>query len=139
AASLGALSLAALSLATASLAALPPAALSAEPAGLRALPLSVLVSALPSAALAPPALASPPLTLRSLTVSATAAANASFLSGLGPAVFRVPSAPGRPLNFCQSPVISRSLRTGSVGCAPTDSQYWARSESTSMRDGSTLG
>src|SRR5258707_134241 len=60
-------------------------------------------------------------------------------SGLGAAVFRVPSAPGRPLNFCQSPVISRILRTGLVGCAPTDSQYWARSESTSMRDGSTLG
>src|SRR5262249_55471567 len=105
-------------------------------------------SALPSAALASAALALPDLAspalppalgLSSLTVSATAAANACFLSGRGLAVLRVPSAPDRPLNFCQSPVISSSLRTGSVGCAPTDSQYWARSESTSMREGSSLG
>ena len=114
------------------------AALSAEAAGLRALPLSAFGPALPSAALASPALP-PALGLSSLTVSATAAANASLLSGPGAAVFRVPSVPGRPLNFCQSPVISSSLRTGSVGCAPTDSQYWARSESTSMSEGSTLG
>ena len=60
----------------------------------------------------------------------------------GPAtatVFSVPSAPGRPLNFCQSPVISKIFLTGSVGCAPTDSQCWARSELTSMNDGSAFG
>ena len=42
------------------------------------------------------------------------------------------SGAGRPLNFCQSPVILRMASTGSVGCAPTPSQYCARSESTSM-------
>ena len=61
------------------------------------------------------------------------------MSAFGAAVFSVPSAPGRPLNFCQSPVTSRILRTGSVGCAPTDSQCWARSELTSMNDGSFFG
>jgi hypothetical protein len=29
--------------------------------------------------------------------------------------------------------------TGSVGCAPTESQYCARSESTSISDGSRVG
>ena len=48
-------------------------------------------------------------------VSLTAAAKISFLSSLGAAVFSVPSVPGRPLNFCQSPVISRIFLTGSVG------------------------
>src|SRR5262249_61662240 len=98
-----------------------PLALSPEPP-LRGRPLSAPLSALASPALAsaafgPVALASAVLLLglRSLTVSATAAANASFLSGLGDAVFSVPSVPGRPLNFCQSPVISSSRRTGSVG------------------------
>jgi hypothetical protein len=37
------------------------------------------------------------------------------LLGPGSLIFSVPSAPGRPLNFCQSPVIFNSLRTGSVG------------------------
>jgi len=43
------------------------------------------------------------------------------------------------LNFCQSPVICSSFCTGSVGCAPTPSQYWARSESISIRLGSFFG
>jgi hypothetical protein len=34
------------------------------------------------------------------------------------------------LNFCQSPVTRRIAATDSVGCAPTPSQYWIRSEST---------
>src|SRR4051794_11457345 len=71
--------------------------------------------------------------------SASAALNRSSLLGLGSLTFRVPSAPGKPLNFCQSPVIFSSCRTGSVGWAPTDSQYWARSESISMRLGSSFG
>ena len=41
----------------------------------------------------------------SLSAAASAALNKSRLLGLGSATFRVPSAPGRPLNFCQSPVI----------------------------------
>jgi hypothetical protein len=73
------------------------------------------------------------------SAEARAALNSSSLVGLGSATFSVPSAPGRPLNFCQSPVILSSLRTGSVGWAPTDSQYWARSESTSIRLGSSVG
>ena len=63
----------------------------------------------------------------------------SSLSRLGSATLRVPSWPGRPLNFCQSPVTFRSAATASVGCAPTPSQYCARSETTSMNDGSSLG
>ncbi len=47
--------------------------------------------------------------------------------------------PGRPLNFCQSPVILRIASTASVGCAPTPSQYCARSEVTSMNEGSSFG
>ena len=47
--------------------------------------------------------------------------------------------PGRPLNFCQSPVIFSRAATASDGCAPTPSQYWARSEVTSMSDGLLLG
>jgi len=43
------------------------------------------------------------------------------------------------LNFCQSPVIFKMFSTWSVGCAPTPSQYWARSEQTSMNDGSSVG
>src|SRR4051794_2210213 len=71
--------------------------------------------------------------------AASAALNRSCLDGFGSATFRVPSAPGRPLNFCQSPVISSRRWTGSVGCAPTFSQYWARSETTSIRLGSSFG
>ena len=44
-----------------------------------------------------------------------AAVKASFLSARGSAVRRVPSAPGSPVNFCQSPVILSRTRTGSVG------------------------
>ncbi len=71
--------------------------------------------------------------------SLAAASKMAFLSARGAAVRRVPSAPGRPLNFCQSPVIFRIAATGSVGCAPTESQYCARSESTSMSEGSWVG
>jgi len=46
---------------------------------------------------------------------------------------------GRPLNCCQSPVFSRMRWTASLGCAPTESQYWARSELMSISDGSLLG
>ena len=53
--------------------------------------------------------------------------------------FRVPSAPDSPLNFCQSPVTFSSAATCSVGWAPTESQYWARSESISMNEGSSVG
>ena len=35
--------------------------------------------------------------------------------GLGSLTFSVPSAPGRPLNFCQSPVIFSSLQDGLGG------------------------
>src|ERR1700730_12795983 len=73
------------------------------------------------------------------SASASAALNSSSLVGLAGADFRRPSAPGIPLNFCQSPVIFNSLRTGSVGWAPTESQYWARSELISIRLGSSLG
>ena len=51
----------------------------------------------------------------------------------------VPSDPGRPLNFCQSPVTLSSASTCSVGWAPTPSQYCARSEEMSMSDGSSVG
>jgi hypothetical protein len=43
------------------------------------------------------------------------------------------------LNLCQSPVTFRIAATGSVGCAPTPSQYAARSPSTSMKEGFSLG
>ncbi len=49
------------------------------------------------------------------------------------------SGAGSFLNFCQSPVTLRIAATASVGCAPTPSQYSARSASTSMNDGSLLG
>ena len=68
-----------------------------------------------------------------------AAVKASFLSVRGSAVRSVPSAPGSPVNFCQSPVILSRTRTGSVGCAPTESQCCARSEFTSMSEGSAFG
>ncbi len=63
----------------------------------------------------------------------------SCLLGFGSANFWVPSVPLRPLKVCQSPVIFRSLATASDGCAPTPSQYCARSETTSMNDGSSFG
>ena len=63
----------------------------------------------------------------------------SSLDRFGSLTRRVPSVPGSPLNFCQSPVILRILATGSDGCAPTPSQYCARSEVTSMNEGSSLG
>src|SRR5579884_2176837 len=49
------------------------------------------------------------------SASASAELNSSSLLGLGARVFNLPSAPGSPLNFCQSPVIFSSFRTGSVG------------------------
>ena len=72
-------------------------------------------------------------------LSLAAAVKRSFLSARGSAVRRVPSVPGSPVNFCQSPVILSRTRTGSVGFAPTDSQCWARSEFTSMSEGSAFG
>src|SRR6476661_4939588 len=77
--------------------------------------------------------------LGSLLASLSASLKISSLSRLGSLTFRVPSVPGRPLNFCQSPVILRIAATASDGCAPTPSQYCARSETTSMYDGSSLG
>ncbi len=44
-----------------------------------------------------------------------------------------------PENCCQSPVRFSRATTASVGWAPTDSQYWARSELTSITDGSFFG
>src|SRR5690606_18756328 len=64
--------------------------------------------------------------------SATKASGASF-------VLTVLLAPFSPLKVPQSPVSLRSASTCSVGCAPTESQYWARSESTSMNEGSSVG
>ena len=61
------------------------------------------------------------------------------LCGFSAIVLSVPSLPGRPLNFCQSPVIFNSAATASVGCAPTDSQYCARSDVTSISEGSDPG
>ncbi len=49
------------------------------------------------------------------SAAASAALNSSSLLGLGSASFNLPSAPGSPLNFCQSPVIFSNFRTGSVG------------------------
>src|SRR5699024_521845 len=46
---------------------------------------------------------------------------------------------GRPLNFCQSPVLRKRALTASEGCAPTDSQYCTRSELSLMRLGCSLG
>src|SRR5690606_7629730 len=70
------------------------------------------------------------------SASAWTASTAAELSPAACLVRRVPSAPGRPLNFCQSPVTRSRAATCSVGCAPTPSQYWARSELMSMSDGS---
>ncbi len=62
----------------------------------------------------------------------------AFLSGFGAATFMGGGA-ASPLNFCQSPVTRKMAATASVGCAPTPSQYCARSVSTSMKEGSSLG
>ena len=61
------------------------------------------------------------------------------MSALGSLTFSVPSAPGSPLNFCQSPVIFSRAATCSLGWAPTPSQYCTRSESMSMSEGSSVG
>ena len=60
-------------------------------------------------------------------------------SGLASAVRTVETAFLSPLKVPQSPVSLRSAVTCSVGCAPTPSQYCARSESISMTDGSWVG
>ncbi len=75
----------------------------------------------------------------SAAASFAAAANAATLSAFGSAKRSVPSAPGSPWNFCQSPVTLRIASTGSVGCAPTPSQYCTRSEFTRMSEGCCLG
>src|SRR5882757_8624389 len=74
-----------------------------------------------------------------LSAAASAALNRSSLLVLGSATLSVPSVPGRPLNFCQSPVIFSRASTASVGWAPTPSQYSARSELISMTLGSSFG
>ena len=71
----------------------------------------------------------------SLSASLKASALVCFVS----ATLSVPSVPGRPLNCCQSPVILSSAVTASDGCAPTPSQYCARSEVTSISEGSSFG
>ena len=52
-----------------------------------------------------------------------AASYATLFAGLTAATRRVPSLPGSPLNFCQSPVTLSRAATASDGCAPTPSQY----------------
>ena len=59
-------------------------------------------------------------------------------SGFGAATF-IGGGAGSPLNFCQSPVTRKMAATASVGCAPTPSQYCARSLFTSMNEGSSFG
>src|SRR5699024_924873 len=71
--------------------------------------------------------------------SSSALLNRSSLEGWGSAAFSEPSAPSMPLNFCHSPVTLSSCSTDSVGWAPTLNQYWARSESISMKLGFSLG
>src|SRR5690606_30001726 len=58
---------------------------------------------------------------------------------LGSATWTVDFASLSPLNLPQSPVSLSSTATCSVGCAPTDSQYGARSESISMNEGCSVG
>ena len=77
--------------------------------------------------------------LGSAAASLRASLKMSSLERLGSLTFRVPSVPGRPLKVCQSPVTLRIASTASDGCAPTPSQYCARSEVTSMNEGSSLG
>ena len=69
----------------------------------------------------------------------TAASYASRLCGFTAATFNVPSVPGKPLNFCQSPVTFKIASTAGVGSAPTFNQCCARSDLTSMKDGSCPG
>jgi predicted RNA-binding protein YlqC (UPF0109 family) len=84
--------------------------------------------------------------LRAVTASVLGSSCESFknslkiavLSRFGSATF-IGSGAGSPLNFCQSPVTLRIAWTGSLGWAPTPSQYSARSESTSMKLGSSFG
>jgi hypothetical protein len=71
-------------------------------------------------------------------LSRAAASKTAFLSALGSATSMGGGA-GRPLKACQSPVTLRMAATGSVGWAPTPSQYAARSPSTSMKEGFSLG
>ncbi len=59
----------------------------------------------------------------------------SAFSGCG----SIPEAEVSPVNFCQSPERLKMATTASVGCAPTLSQYCARSESTWMTEGSFFG
>ncbi len=82
--------------------------------------------------------AAPPVSVVSPETSASAALNSACLSGFSAAIF-IGSGAGRPLNFCQSPVTLKIAVTASVGCAPTPSQYAARSPSTLMTEGSFLG
>src|SRR5690625_3012747 len=63
------------------------------------------------------------------------ATKASFSAGC----FMSDSSYSSPLNFCQSPVSLSSAVTCLDGCAPTPSQYWARSESIRITDGSLVG
>ena len=75
----------------------------------------------------------------SLPASLSASLKSSALDFFSSADRSVPSVPGRPLNFCQSPVTLSRAATASVGCAPTPSQYCARSEVTSISEGSSFG
>jgi len=61
-----------------------------------------------------------------------AASNSAALSAFGSGCLRVLVPP-------MSPVILSSAATASVGWAPTPSQYWARSETTWIVDGSVCG
>src|SRR5690625_624512 len=63
------------------------------------------------------------------------ATKASFSAGC----FISDSSYSSPLNFCQSPVSFSRAVTCLDGCAPTPSQYWARSESIRITDGSFVG
>src|SRR5262249_40031631 len=77
-----------------------------------------------------------------LTAGAEAGAGASttFLAfgvfGLG---FTAASLPAALLNAAHTPVISSSLPTSSVGCAPTRNQWSSRSLSIVTTDGSSRG
>ena len=66
-------------------------------------------------------------------------AASTWKSSFSPATFTVETASLSPLNLPQSPVSFSSAATCSVGWAPTDSQYCARSESTLMTEGSSVG
>src|SRR5665647_1699679 len=131
--------------AAASAAALASAAAAASAAALASAAAAAAASAaaLAAAASAAAAAAAFSLALAALALAFSAASAAALMASAASAepalVRRVPSVPGRPLNFCQSPVILRITRTCSLGWAPTPSQYWARAESTSIREGSSVG